>query len=145
MTHSLVSHRLWVGRIKLADVNRLKRRNPPCAAPLCVVSSFSPWEKRRERAQRKVDFFSWICLLAYSLTQINWPFQKTHEARIIYFARFDLFHKLAMKSISLVIIYDSFYCTGITRPLSQIEDFDTLWPEVYFSLLPVESFYVIFE
>ena len=24
---------------------------------------FSPWEKRRERAQRKVDFFSWVCLL----------------------------------------------------------------------------------
>ena len=24
---------------------------------------FSPWEKRRERAQRKVDFFSWVYLL----------------------------------------------------------------------------------
>ena len=26
-------------------INRLKRRNPPCAAPLCVVSSFFPMEK----------------------------------------------------------------------------------------------------
>ena len=42
-----------VGRI-----NRLKRRNPPCDAPLCVASIFSPWEKRREGAQRKVDFLS---------------------------------------------------------------------------------------
>ena len=43
-------------------INRPKRRNPPCDAPLCVVSSFFPWEKRREGEQRKVDFFSWVCL-----------------------------------------------------------------------------------
>ena len=35
--------------------------------------------------------------------------------------------------------FDSFYWTEDTLTLSQIDDFD--WPEV----LPVESFYVIFE
>ena len=30
--------------------------------PLRVVLSFSPWEKRRERAQRKGHFFSCFCL-----------------------------------------------------------------------------------
>ena len=32
------------------NVNRLKRRNPPCDAPLCVVSSFFPM-KRGERGR----------------------------------------------------------------------------------------------
>ena len=39
-------------------INRLKRRNPPCAAPLCVVSSFFPMGKEERGAQRKVDLFS---------------------------------------------------------------------------------------
>ena len=48
------------------DIN--KRRNVPCATPsLRVVGStllsFPPWEKRGERAQRKVHFFSCFCLL----------------------------------------------------------------------------------
>ena len=30
-------------------INKNKRVNVPCAAPLCVVLSFSPWEIRRER------------------------------------------------------------------------------------------------
>ena len=40
----------------------MKRRSPPFDEPLCLVSSVSQWEKRREGAQRKVDFFSWVCL-----------------------------------------------------------------------------------
>ena len=56
------SERKNVQRRPMLVINRLKRRNPPCTAPLCVVSSFFPWEKRREGAQRKVDFFSSFCL-----------------------------------------------------------------------------------
>ena len=47
-----VSLKDGIGR-QFADkpqINRLKRRNPPCDAPLCVVSSFFPWEKRRGSA-----------------------------------------------------------------------------------------------
>ena len=42
-----------------------KKSTLRCAS-LRGVEFFSPWEKRREGAQRKVDFFSWVCLLEFS-------------------------------------------------------------------------------
>ena len=38
--------------------------------PLCVVLSFSPWENERERAQRKVHFFScfWLTAIIFEST-----------------------------------------------------------------------------
>ena len=52
---------------KIVDININQRRNVPCATrrslrPLCVVLSFSQWEKRRKRAHRKVHFFSCLRL-----------------------------------------------------------------------------------
>ena len=44
----------------------MKRRNPPCDAPLCVVSTFFPMGKGG-RWQRKVDFFSSFCSYDMSL------------------------------------------------------------------------------
>ena len=45
------------------SINKNKRTNIPCAAPLCVVLSFSPWEKRRERAQHMGYLFSCLYLV----------------------------------------------------------------------------------
>ena len=61
-----------IGRYnKLLLINKNKRTNIPCAAPLCVVLSFSPWEKRREMAQRLGYLFSCLYLQQTLTVQVR--------------------------------------------------------------------------